>query len=103
MGGGVDGLEVLDRHVRVALRRGELRVTEHLLDEADVGAPFQHQRRHGVAEEVARPTLAKLRRLHIAPHQGTEVVRVERVTPGGEEQGAASRGADIPYYGTLPY
>ena len=69
-------------------------MAQHLLDETDVRAPFQHQRRHGVAEEVARPTLAKLRRLHIAPHQGTEVVRVERPTSGGEEQGAAIRGAD---------
>ena len=37
----------------VDLGRLELGVAEHLLDEADVGAALEHQRRHGVAEEMA--------------------------------------------------
>jgi hypothetical protein len=34
---------------------------EHLLDEPDVGAVFQHQRGHGVAEQVTGSGLADLR------------------------------------------
>jgi hypothetical protein len=33
-------------------------MSEHRLDEADVRAVLQHQRRHGVAEQVTRTALA---------------------------------------------
>lgn len=46
----VDLLKLADRHVRLDLRRLQVGVAEHRLDEADIGAAFQHQRRHGVAE-----------------------------------------------------
>lgn len=39
-------------HVRVALRRAEVGVPEHLLNGAEVGATFEQVRREGVAEKV---------------------------------------------------
>ena len=45
MRGVVDPHEVLDRHVRVALRRRERSVPEHLLDGAEIRAPAEHVRR----------------------------------------------------------
>lgn len=65
MRGAVDLLQLPDRHVRVNLRCLQVRVSQHRLDEADIGSAFQHQRRHRVAEQVTRPALAEIRRVHI--------------------------------------
>ncbi len=40
------------RDVRVALRRSEIRVAEHLLDGAEVGAAFEQMCRERMAEEM---------------------------------------------------
>ena len=40
------------RHVRVALGRPEIGVTEHLLHRAEIGAALEEVRREGVTEEV---------------------------------------------------
>jgi hypothetical protein len=50
----VDLLELPNRHLRVHLRALQVRVAEHFLNEADVRAAFEHQRRHRVAEHVTR-------------------------------------------------
>jgi hypothetical protein len=39
-------------HVRVQLGGGEIRVAEHLLDAAQVGAALQQMRREGVAQQM---------------------------------------------------
>ncbi len=59
---GVDLLELTDRDLGVSLGRLQLGVAEHLLHEADVGTALEHQRRHGVAEEVTRTRLADVGR-----------------------------------------
>ena len=50
MGSGVDFLQSLDGHLGVNLGGFEAGVAQHLLNEADIGAPFEHQGGHGVAE-----------------------------------------------------
>ena len=51
--GGVDLLQRTDSDLRIDLRRFDVLVAEHLLDEADVRAVLVHQRCHRVAEEMA--------------------------------------------------
>src|SRR5258708_6795100 len=48
-------LEPLDRDMRIDLGRRELRMAQHLLEIADVGAGIMHQRRHRVAKDVHAP------------------------------------------------
>ncbi len=50
--------ELPDRDLRLYLRGLDVGVAQHFLDEADVGTVFEHQCRHGVAEQVARSALA---------------------------------------------
>ena len=52
MGGEVRLAAALVRDVRVELGRGEIRMPEHLLDAAEVGAAFEQMRRERVAEEM---------------------------------------------------
>ena len=42
-------------------------MAEHGMDEADVGTTFQHERGHGVPEQVARAPLVELGGLDVAP------------------------------------
>lgn len=56
----MDLFELPDRHLRVDLRRVQPRMSEHLLDEPDVGPVFEHQYRHGVPEQVASAALSRL-------------------------------------------
>jgi len=51
----------------------ELRVAEHLLDEA-----LEHQRGHGVAEEMASSPLSNPRRLHVVADDFAEPVGAQR-------------------------
>src|SRR4051812_42187051 len=54
----VDVLEPLGAEVRVDLRRGDVRVAEHLLDRAQVAAAREEVRGEGVAQRVrAHPVL----------------------------------------------
>ena len=65
----------------------EFGVPEHLLDEADVRAVLQHERRAGVAEQMASAALAQVGRLHVPAHQLGQPVRGEGFAQAGEEQG----------------
>lgn len=49
----MDSGEVVDADVCVALGGGEVAVSEHGLDGAEVGAVFEHVGGHGVAGEMA--------------------------------------------------
>ena len=51
-------------------------MSEHLLDEADVGAAFEHQRGHGVAEQVTGAVFADTGSCPRSPNQLGEVVRM---------------------------
>lgn len=63
-----------------------LTAPEHRLDEPDVGPVVVHQRRHRVAEQVARPTLADPRRIDVATHQERQGVGRHRLAQVIEEQ-----------------
>ena len=76
MRGPVDFLKLGDRHMRVNLRRGQVGVTEHSPDEADIGAAFEHQGGHGVAEQMARAALAQISRADPPPRHIREMVGV---------------------------
>ena len=86
MGGGVDRLQVADRDLSVEFGCGQFGVAEHGLDEPDVGAVLQHQRRHGVSEKVAGTLLADVRPLHIIPNKRRQTVRRERLTKARQKQ-----------------
>ncbi len=61
--------------MRINLRGVEPDMTEHSLDVANVRASFEHQRRHGMAEDVARPALADRGRFHVLASKPAQVVR----------------------------
>src|SRR5882724_1115550 len=71
--------------MRINLRSVEPHVAQHRLDVANVGAPFEHQCRHGMAEDVTRSTLADSRRFHVLAREPTQVVRREWDTVRSEE------------------
>jgi hypothetical protein len=104
MRGRVDGLELLDGHVGVVLGGGELRMAQHLLDEADVCPAFQHQRRRGVPEQVAGAVFAEVCHLHVPSHERAEVIWMERLAPAGEEHVASVPVSDLvwPHLGEIP-
>ena len=60
MGGGVYLLEHPDGDLGVDLGGGEVGMAKHGLDEPDVGPAFEHQRRHGVPEQMAGTALAEI-------------------------------------------
>ncbi len=74
-------------HVRVALGRPEIRVPEHLLHRAEIGAAFEEMRRERVAEQVrmdaARLEPGAFREL-AQDQEGTGTS--ERATAGVEEE-----------------
>ena len=80
-----------DRDLRVNLGRLELRVSEHLLDEPDVGAAFKHQRRAGVAEQMAGPGLADLALVDVVADKLGQAVRLEGLPSVGQENRAVVR------------
>ena len=55
--------ELADRDMSIALDGRELGVSQHSLDEADLGAILEHQGGHGVAEEVTGPDFAESRQV----------------------------------------
>ena len=84
----MDLFQQTDRDLRVDLRGGEIGVSEHLLDETDVGAAFEHQRRHRVPEQMARSGLAELRSEDVRAHRIAQVVPAERLALRREEHRA---------------
>jgi len=75
MGLVMDRLQFLHGDMGIHFRAGEIRVAEHGLDEADVGPVFEHERGHGVPEDVAGSLLADLRGLDVAAHQAGDIGR----------------------------
>ena len=86
VGGGVDGPEPVDGHVGVALGGFEAGVAEHLGDVADVGAAFEHQGSHGVAQQVAAPSLVDTSSSEVPADLTAQPVRAQRGTGRGDEQ-----------------
>src|SRR6266516_4863814 len=81
----VDPLQLPDRDLCVDLSRLQVRVPQHLLDVADVGAVLQHQCGHRVPEHVAGAALADLRGIHMLAHQVAQVIQAERLAGVREE------------------
>lgn len=77
MRGRVDFLQFLDAHLGIDFSRRELAMTEHGLNEPDVGPVVVHQRCHRVAKEVARATLAHVRPLNVAAYQQRKLIGPE--------------------------
>ena len=69
---GVHGFERVNGDVGVDLSRVEARVTKHLLDKADIGAAFEHERGHGVAKDMARARFANTGFAYQTNHHGRE-------------------------------
>jgi len=93
MRGGVDLLELLDREMRVELRRLELGVIEQGLDHPRVGSVLEHVRRAGVPEEVATARLADVGRVHVVADHLREPVRREGLAQVRQKQGVVALGA----------
>lgn len=53
----IDILELLADEVRIDLRRGDVRVTEHFLNGVDIRAVFQQMRRERMAQRMRRDRL----------------------------------------------
>src|SRR5579859_571284 len=86
MGGGMDLLELADRDLRVDLRGGQLRVTQHRLDVTDVRAVLEHQSRHRVTEQVTRAALTEICGLNVSTHELREAVGCKRLAQVGQEE-----------------
>jgi hypothetical protein len=56
----MDGGQALGGDPGVDVGGGEVAVTEELLDVADIGPAFEHQRGAGMAKKVTAPRLADL-------------------------------------------
>jgi hypothetical protein len=61
------------------LRRLQVRVAHHGLNEPDIRAAFQHQRRHRVPKQMASALLTHARFLHIPAHYPGQVIQRERL------------------------
>ncbi|KAH0442967.1 hypothetical protein KCU90_g1492, partial [Aureobasidium melanogenum] len=74
----VDLLKRPDRHMRIDLRRLQIRMTEHRLHEPHIGPVLQHQRRHRVPEQMTRTAFLKPRLPDVAVHQPPQRVDMNR-------------------------
>src|SRR5438128_3684127 len=79
--------------VRVALRGGEARVTEQLLDGAQVGARPEEVGREGVAERVGRRLGGRAARGHGGLHEARHPPR--ELPPVGEEAEEPAHGGEL--------
>lgn len=86
MRGRVDGLQRPNAHLRVNLRRLQAGVPQHRLDIACVRAILQHQRRHRVPEQMAGTLLPDGRFRDVLLHQNRQVIGLQRVPQGIQEQ-----------------
>ncbi len=86
MGGGVDLGELGDRHAGVYLRRLQTLVAEQRLDEPDIGPAFEHQRRGGVAEQMAGAGLLDASGGDVTTHLLRQPLGFERAPVAAEEQ-----------------
>lgn len=79
-------LELCDRHLRVDLRRRQIAVTEHRLDETDVGAVIEHQGRHSVTEDVACTRFVDASRLDVFLCEVRQTITVKGLAVLVQEQ-----------------
>src|SRR4029079_19703570 len=82
-------------HVRIDLRRRDVRVPEHLLDGAEVGAAFEEMGGEGVAEGVRRNRLCDAGPVDVAAGDFPGAHACERLAAGGGAE-------DTPPLGPLP-
>ena len=85
--------QFVDADVRVDLGRLQVRVSQHLLDEADVGAAFEHVRRAGVAQQVRGAGLVHAGEAQVALDLVGHLLRLDRLAVVAQEQrlGVASQ------------
>lgn len=84
----VDLFQRPNRNMRVNLRGVEPHMAQHRLDVANVRATFKHERRHGVAEDVARPALADPGRFDVLASKPAQVIRRKWCTIRSEKYDA---------------
>src|SRR5437773_9088172 len=75
--------------VGVALRRGEARVAEQLLDRAQVGAGAEEMSREGVAQRVRRRLGHRPAREHVALHEPCDAAAREPAAAVVAKDGSA--------------
>jgi len=81
----------MDRHVGVDLDVRPVGMAGHLLDQADVGAVFQHQGGHGVKERVAVAVLVDAGTGDAFLHGPADSARIEALAGLVDEQRACGR------------
>ena len=82
----LDLLELLDRDARIDLRRAQILVPQHRLDEADIRTVLEHVRRHGMTEQVTGADNIDAGLLEVFLDQASELAAVERLAVVGNEQ-----------------
>lgn len=85
MGRGVNFLERSDADLGVNLRGVQADMPEHGLDETNIGAVLQHQRGHGVAEQMATAALADVGFVNVLAHQLAQAIGAEHFTLLGQK------------------
>ncbi len=80
-----------DADLCVDLRGLQLGMTEHGLDEADVGSVLQHQRGHRVTEQMARATFADVGRIDVFTDHLSQPVCCEPFAKMSQEQRHAEK------------
>lgn len=92
MGGRVNLLERPDTDLGVNLRGVQADMSEHGLDKTDVCAVLQHQRGHGVTEQMATAALADAGFVDVLAHQLAQAIGAEHFALLGQEQRAVVLG-----------
>ena len=81
-------LERPDTDLGVNLRGVQADMPEHGLDETNIGTVLQHQRGHGVAEQMATATLTNVGFFDVFTHQLRQAVGAESFALLGQKQRA---------------
>ena len=88
---GVDFAQGLDRHFRINLRGVEPRVSEYLLDQADVCAVLKHVRDAVVAEQMATSALADVDRFDRFCYPVADIGRTHALSVAAKKKGLFAR------------
>lgn len=87
----MDLLQLVDRQVGVDLRSREHGMAQDLLDKVDVRTVLQHQRRHGVTEQMAGTFLVDIGLLHVLFDRATDLMRIQRLARLIQEHSIGTR------------
>jgi hypothetical protein len=68
----VSGLDLFNGHACIYLRGRQLGVAEHLLNVANVGPILEHQRCHGMSQQMARAAPSRERPSDVAADNGAQ-------------------------------